>query len=80
MKKKINLSSVWTRYQDNQENNNHSENVVLLAKYFGTDEDIVEAERIRDEHHSVGYLTSDLGYRRDKIHNKLYPILVRLVQ
>ena len=80
MKKRINLTTVWNRYKKNEENNDHSENVVLLAKTFGTDEDVIEAEDIQYKHDSIGYITTDLLRRRDILHNKLYPLLVRLVK
>lgn len=71
------INKVWNKYQKNEANNDHSENVVLLAKTFGTDEDVAEAEDIQHKHDSIGYMTTDLLKRRDFLQNKFYPILVR---
>jgi hypothetical protein len=65
------LSSIKEEYEENEDNNAHSENVVLLAKHFGTKEDLVEAKRILDLHEKEGYLTSENGKKRQELHLKL---------
>ena len=65
------LSSIKEEYDENEDNNAHSENVVLLAKHFGTKEDLVEAKRILDLHEKEGHLTSENGKKRQELHLKL---------
>jgi hypothetical protein len=65
------LSSIKEEYDENEDNNAHSENVVLLAKHFGTKEDLVEAKRILTLHEKEGHLTSENGKKRQELHLKL---------
>lgn len=65
------LSSIKEEYDENEDNNAHSENVVLLAKHFGTKEDLVEAKRILDLHEKEGHLRSENGKKRQELHLKL---------
>jgi hypothetical protein len=65
------LSSIKEEYDENEDNNAHSENVVLLAKHFGNKEDLVEAKRILDLHEKEGHLTSENGKKRQELHLKL---------
>jgi hypothetical protein len=65
------LSSIKEEYDENEDNNAHSENVVLLAKHFGTKEDLVEAKRILALHEKEGHLTSENGKKRQELHLKL---------
>jgi hypothetical protein len=65
------LSSIKEEYDENEDNNAHSENVVLLAKHFGTKEDLVEAKRILALHDKEGHLTSENGKKRQELHLKL---------
>jgi hypothetical protein len=41
----IKASTLLARYKDNEADNSHAENYVLLASYFGTDEEIDLAYR-----------------------------------
>jgi hypothetical protein len=65
------LSSIKEEYDENEDNNAHSENVVLLAKHFGTKEDLTEAKRILALHEKEGSLSSDNGKKRQQLHLKL---------
>jgi hypothetical protein len=65
------LSSIKDEYDENEDNNAHSENVVLLAKHFGTKEDLTEAKRILALHEKEGSLSSDNGKKRQQLHLKL---------
>ena len=60
--------------------NYHGENVVLLAKHFGTKEDLKEAKRILAEHEKQGSLTDKLRKERDELHHKLYPKFVKALK
>ena len=76
MAKGGNLQSVWNEYEENEDNNYHSENVVLLAKHFGTAEDLKEAKKILALHNKEGHLSSKNSEKRDGLDKKLYPIAI----
>lgn len=78
LKKK--MTALWNEYQENEDENYHGENVVLLAKHFGTKEDLKEAKRILAEHEKQGYLTDKLRKERDELHHKLYPKFVKALK
>lgn len=69
------IESIKEEYEENEDNNYHSENVVLLAKHFGTEEDLEKALRILKEHQRIGYLTDELNEERYELNKKLYPML-----
>ena len=58
-------------YLENEKNNDHSENVKLLAKHFGTEADYKKADYIHKEHMKIGHLPKNLGKLRDALHKKL---------
>lgn len=66
-----NLKSIKDKYEENEDNNAHSENVVLLAKHFGTKEDLAEAKEILALHEKEGHLSSENGKKRQELHLKL---------
>jgi hypothetical protein len=72
--------SIWTAFQRNEDDNDHSANAVLLARNFGTEQDLANALEIQSRHNKEGHLTSELSKRRDEIQDRLYPELLRLIQ
>jgi len=66
-----NLSSVKRKYYKNEDENAHSENVVLLAKHFGDAEDLKLAKQILAKHNKEGHLSSENGKQRNDLHLKL---------
>ena len=64
-------SEIKNEYEENEDENRHSENVVLLAKHFGTESDLKEAKRIFELHEKEGYLSSENGKKRQMLHLKL---------
>ena len=66
-----NLDSIKNEYLENEDNNYHSENVVLLAKHFGTDNDYKEALRILSIHNEEGSLSGNNSLNRRKLSQKL---------
>lgn len=70
------VSEVWEQYEENEDNNLHSENVVLLAKHFGTKDDIKKAEMILKKHEEIGHIPYDLMKERDELGHKLYDKLL----
>lgn len=67
---------IFKQYERNEGRNDHSENVVLLAKHFGTKEDLQLAQSIQKKHDSLGHMPPDLMKQRDELSDKLYPMLV----
>lgn len=70
------IKKIWEEYEENEDRNDHSENVVLLAKYFGTKEDLVKAKKIQKKHDDLGHMPADLMAERDELSSKLFPRLV----
>jgi hypothetical protein len=64
-------SEIKSQYLENEDENAHSENVVLLAKHFGTESELKEAKRILQLHDKEGYLSSENGKKRQELHLKL---------
>jgi len=65
------LSLIKKKYEENEDENAHSENVVLLAKHFGTKADLAKAKEILALHEKEGYLSSENGKKRTELHYKL---------
>lgn len=65
------LLDIQKEYDRNEDNNYHSENVVLLAKHFGTKEDLKEAKDILKQHEQDRQMTSENMKRRNKLDEKL---------
>jgi hypothetical protein len=66
---------IFAEFEKNEDENYHSENVILLAKHFGTAAELKEAKAILKEHEEAGSLTSALRKRRDSLYDKLMPKL-----
>jgi hypothetical protein len=69
------------KFRSNENNNYHAENAVLLAKYFGTPEDLSAAQaalNYRDEHDGYDYGDNQARRHMDaqqQIYKKYYPML-----
>jgi hypothetical protein len=75
-KTKMSPQAIFKKYEKNEDDNYHSENVVLLAQHFGTADDLKKAKHILKEHERLGSLPQDLYEQRYTLHQKLYPKLV----
>jgi len=64
-------SKIKSQYLENEDENAHSENVVLLAKHFGTESELKEAKRILQLHDKEGFLSTENGKKRQELHLKL---------
>lgn len=74
----VNHTTFIKKYKENEDDNKHSENVVHLAKHFGSDEDKKEARSILTTHNKVGNLTPEVKKRREALHKKLWsPVIDR---
>jgi hypothetical protein len=69
--KKINLNTLQEKYRENEDYNLHSENILLLAKNFGSKTDLNKANDLIKLRDKQGYLTSDQKSEGYKIHKKL---------
>lgn len=67
----IDYDKLRKQHDRNEDRNAHSENVVLLAKHFGTPEDHAEAQDILRQHKKIGHLSGDLMARRSSLDTKL---------
>jgi hypothetical protein len=68
----VNHSAFIKKYKENEDDNEHSKNVVHLAKHVGSSEDQEEANDILKSHNKAGHLTSEVSKRRDTLHKKLW--------
>ena len=74
----VNHATFIKKYKKNEDDNQHSKNVVHLARHFGSDEDKTEARSILTAHNKAGHLTSEVRKRRDALHKKLWsPVIDR---
>lgn len=67
----LDIAKIKKEYEENEENNAHSENVVLLAKHFGDESDLRDAKTILAKHEAIGYMPSYLLDERDALSRKL---------
>jgi hypothetical protein len=74
--RKINPLSISKRYLKNEDVNAHSENVILLAEAFGTQEDISISKSILELHHELNHMPYPLSRIRGVIHNRLYAVMI----
>ena len=61
------FSAIYAQYKRNEDNNLHTENAVLLAKHFGTHEDLVTAKAIQSVHNQLGHIPYAFQQIRDQI-------------
>ena len=77
--RRINPLSISKRYLKNEDENAHSENVILLAEAFGTQEDISISKSILELHHELNHMPYPLSIIRGAINSRLYAILWKLL-
>jgi hypothetical protein len=65
------LKAFVKKYEKNEDINAHSENVVLLAERFGTEEELEEANSILKKHYEEGSLSFENGRKRYELQEKL---------
>jgi hypothetical protein len=69
---KLSKKDFFKKYEENEDENMHTENVVLLAENYGTESDIRDAKTILAKHESIGHLPTSLRQERDDLHDKLW--------
>ena len=69
---------LMNKYKENEKNNYHSENDLLLAKSFGTDKEVQMMELIIKKNKRQGYTSpEDSKWMYNNINKKYYPKLVQ---
>jgi len=63
----------WKTYERLEDNNDHSGNVIHMAKHVGDTKDVAEAKRIKAVHMKEGHLSDINGYDREILRKKLWP-------
>lgn len=61
------MNNIYAKYKRNENNNLHTENAVLLAKHFGTSEDLIIAQAIESLHNKLGHIPHAFQQVRDHI-------------
>jgi len=59
------------QYKDNEDSNLHSENIVLVAKHFGTKMHHFRAKNLLHSHKKLGYLSPALSNKRTGLHSEI---------
>jgi len=70
------IEAIRKEYKTNEALNLHSENAILLAKHFGTQKDLEQAEMILSEHIKNGSITASLHEKRQKLCRPLYCLMI----
>jgi TPR repeat protein len=68
------LEAFKKKFEENEDDNYHSENVVLLAKHFGDADDLKKAKQIMALHNKEGHLSSENGRERYRLYEKLLAV------
>lgn len=74
IEKAIKTKKAWALYQKFEDNNQHSENAVLLSYAVGSEEDKKESLHILKAHQKSGGITNELQDERKVIEDKLWPL------
>jgi hypothetical protein len=65
------LANFLVKYKENENNNYHSENVVLLAEFVGSSSEIAHAKDILRKVRAAGHLPSDLNDEQYSLYKNL---------
>jgi hypothetical protein len=68
----LTLGDISNKYDENEDINYHTENVVLLATHFGTADELRDAKTIKAKHDAIGHLPFNLYQERNELGDKLY--------
>lgn len=72
---KMEPAEIMAQYTENEANNLHAENLVLLAEHFGTNGDLAEALAIKYQNEKLGHLPLKLYEEQKALSQKLFPML-----
>lgn len=68
----MNLKKIAATYRENEAYNLHSENLVLLAKHFGTEEQLELARKFHRSQMKRGYMLNSESDSRYELHCDLW--------
>ena len=63
----------WKRHEELEDENDHSGDMLHIAKHVGDKDDIKKAQDILARHRKEGYLSTINGYDRSELSKKLWP-------
>lgn len=71
----------WIRkFQENEDNNFHSENVIHMAELVGTPEDVKKAKELLRKHHAKGFMDEELLDQRKELQDRLWPKVAKMFE
>lgn len=72
----INAKSIFKEYEENENDNYHAENILLLANNFGTEEDVETAKEILKQRDKQGSMSEAMNKKSYELNKRLYPKLI----
>jgi phage terminase large subunit-like protein len=72
----INAKSIFKEYEENENDNYHAENILLLANNFGTEEDVETAKEILKQRDKQGSTSETMNKKSYELNKRLYPKLI----
>jgi hypothetical protein len=76
----LTLGDISKKYDENEDINYHTENVVLLATHFGTANELLEAKTIKAKHDAIGHLPFNLYQERNELGDELYQRMIEQIR
>lgn len=76
----LTLGDISKKYDENEDKNYHTENVVLLATHFGTANELRDAKTIKAKHDAIGHLPFNLYEERNELGDKLYERMIEQIR
>ncbi len=67
---------LWKEYKENEKQNLHTENYLMLATHFGTEKQLKRVEEIMEHQETKGYITEAQSHWMYKTLNKHYSKLL----
>lgn len=67
------FGKLMKQYRNNEKDNYHTENIVLLAKAIGDKEDREKARQLEKQYKKDGHLTSEVKTAQNALNKKLWP-------
>jgi hypothetical protein len=72
------MNPLYAQYKENEDHNEHTENLLLLAQTFGTEQEIAEISLMIIKRNRMGYVNFLDHARGRDIHDKYYKKLYAL--
>ena len=69
----LEAANPWKTYERKEDNNDHSENVLHMAKHVGDEKDVKAAKEIVARHNKEGSMYGENMINRTTLHDKLWP-------